>query len=50
MRKTGLMVVCTQMGKGVVYEDNLGYIGVSAALLINKQPIPSQTASLVKQI
>ena len=30
MLKTGLMAVCTQMGKGVVSEDNAGYIGCTA--------------------
>ena len=30
MQKTGLMAVCTQMGKGVVSEDNPGYIGCTA--------------------
>eukprot|EP00668_Euglena_longa_P028792 GGOE01036117.1.p1 GENE.GGOE01036117.1~~GGOE01036117.1.p1 ORF type:complete len:646 (+),score=166.35 GGOE01036117.1:132-1940(+) len=47
MRKTGLMVVATQMGKGVVYEDNLGYIGCTALSDKDLVHVAINTADLI---
>jgi len=50
MRKTGLMVVCTQMGKGVVHEDNLGYIGCTALSDKDLVHVAINTADLILNV